>query len=102
MSRLKKAITSMAVCGLVMTGSVVGAEASQAAEGVDMQIACKITNNHAYGWDAKLEYPSQGVYGWRCKRFGSTTGVNVNKYCQDIHGTTAYFLDQNNPYSWRC
>lgn len=69
-------------------------------DGVDMTQACRL--EHGPTWQAKLFYPSQGAYGWRCHipPFSGTKGVNVNLYCDTYYGVWSH--NHGGAYTWHC
>jgi len=95
-------IAMMAAGGLLVGGAVVlpATSASATGETVSLNQACIIS--YGAGWAARLVYPSQGAYGWRClvPPYGVQRPVDVNGYCQYYYGEWAY--NTGGAYSWYC
>lgn len=100
---LERTLTHAAATLAVGVGALVaGSGVANAAEPVDMNIACQVTHGQI-GWRATLSYPNQGGWGWRCYLVGNAgdlKGVNIEKYCQDIYGLHA--RGGSTAYNWRC
>lgn len=110
MSSLKKKVVTIVTAFMLAWGGVLAtAPVASASVAVDMNLACQ-TNMHNTSWAAKLVYPSQGAYGWRCWNraypeqywLGPFFGVDVNYYCNVVWGSSAYTTNPSNAYSWRC
>lgn len=91
-------IALYAAAATLAAGIVVGGAASSASAtdyGVNVTIACQL---HGYSSAYKV---ANNVYGWRCAPGGG--GVSIQSWCNYAYpGTTAVYLNYNDPYSWRC
>ena len=104
MNRVRKLISAGAL-GIALVGtSLAVAAPAQAAESVDMNLACQVTYNSS-SWRGYLA-DSSNAGGWRCANraypYQTGYGVNVQKYCTNVFGLNAYYSNWYNPYSWYC
>ncbi|KAK3346067.1 hypothetical protein B0T25DRAFT_633668 [Lasiosphaeria hispida] len=95
--------TPTTILGGMVAGLVLFADLAAArtwAGGVDMQQACN--------WQAGSGYTAMvagnNAWSWICfKNEGDWTGVNVDAYCKQRYGNTAYADPQGGgPYDWGC
>jgi hypothetical protein len=110
MKELKSKLTGgLLAVGIGLGFAVGGATPAMAFSQVEMTEACR-TQYQAWGWEAQLTYPNQGVYGWRCFYnnapwaywYNEKKSLNVQIYCNAVYGGTARFTSQSNAYSWYC
>lgn len=109
MSATARAVVALSACALA-GGMLAAAPAASAATGVDMNKACNQQYMTLFGARA-IVGNTQDVYSWSCysvSNWGNTAsrlgGIDVNKYCKRnvSSGSSAYFLDRKNAYTWRC
>lgn len=100
-----KGLLRAGAIGLATIGICLATTApAQAAEPVDMNLACQVTyNSTSYrGYLAD----SSNVWGWKCANrawpYQSGLDVDVQKYCQVVYGLNAGYYNWSNPYSWYC
>ena len=101
MTFCKRIITTTLAAFLTLVGGLVAASPAHATgPGVDMTQACRL--EHGPTWEAKLFYPSQGAYGWKCHipPFSGTKDVNVNLYCDTYYGVWSH--NHGGAYTWHC
>ena len=99
----RRILTALVAFGLAgaMAGVLPAAPALATGEGVDMDLACQIVNGP--GWAARLFYPNQGAYGWKCTIHPYDVvhrDVDVNNYCQYFYSEWAH--NTGGAYSWYC
>jgi hypothetical protein len=96
----RRTMVILAMVGTVICGTAGLAAPAFAGGGVDLQ---------RYGCD--LQAPgtwvvlrSNNVYGWRCFTGLYDLNVDVTQACRAEYGSgsSAYYLDFGNPYTWRC
>ena len=102
--RIKHTAGLIGATGAMMTGMLLAAPASQAAEyGIDMARACV----EQYG-DIPVSLRGGTVFDWKCVFVGiggeKWLGIDVFQACRSQHGDapTPGYRDFNNPYSWYC
>ena len=96
-------ITLLAACAPVLAAP----QSAAASTLVNMNLVCQ-QNMHSTSWGAKLV--ANNVYGWRCWNraypeqywLGPFYGADVNYYCSAVEGTSSYYTNYNDPYSWYC
>lgn len=106
---LRKKIATVAFCFVIAFAFMATVpQATSASTSVNMHLVCQYQNYNT-SWAAKL-VDSSSVYGWKCWNrqypeqywLGPHFDANVNFYCWGVEGTSAYFTNVNDPYSWRC
>lgn len=108
MSLKKRILGGLTAAGLVTGMMFMAPQAAQASTAVNMNLVCQ-QNYGNTSWGAKL-VNSGSVYGWKCWNraypeqywLGPFYDADVNYYCWGVYGTSAYFTNVNDPYSWRC
>ncbi|HXA61949.1 MAG TPA: hypothetical protein VNW94_22605 [Streptosporangiaceae bacterium] len=98
--RTRRALAVLALTMAAAGGTVAVTGPAFAGGGVDLQ---------SYGCD--LQAPgtwvvlrSYNAYGWRCFNGIYDQFISVNDACRAEYGngSSSYYLDYWNPYSWRC
>jgi hypothetical protein len=98
---MRRLLIALALTTTVVTGVTAAAgPASAAVRGLDLQRdGCDL---QAPGTVIKLR--AFNVNGLRCYNGIYDLWININTACRQRYGNTssAYYLNYNDPYSWRC
>jgi len=108
MSMKNKLFAGLAAITLGLGASFIIAAPASASTSVNMNLVCQ-QNMHNDSWGAKL-INGNSVYGWKCWNraypeqywLGPFFDADVNYFCHTVEGTSAYFTNSSDPYSWRC
>lgn len=108
MSIRKRITTALAALAIGIGGVLLVPQSASASTAVNMNLVCQ-QNMGNTSWGAKL-INSSTVYGWKCWNraypeqywLGPFFDADVNYYCWAVEGTSAYFTNSSDPYSWRC
>ena len=93
----RKALTVMT--GAVFAVAIVFGGVAQPAQATDYPVNVTVACQLAGYSSASLV--GTNVNGWRCNP--GSAGVNMQLWCNYAYaGTTAIYLNFNDPYSWRC
>jgi hypothetical protein len=96
----RRSLVALAMAATATTATAGLATPAFAGGGMDLQ---------RYGCDIQapgtwVVLRSNNVYGWRCYTGLYDLGIDVNQVCRAEYGSgsSAYYLDFYNPYTWRC
>lgn len=97
---IRKRATLALVALVTLVVGLVATPVQATGTGVDMTQACRLQYGPTY--EARLFYPAQGAYGWKCTipPFNIKKDVDVNNYCDVYHGVWSH--NHGGAYTWHC
>ena len=100
--KLRRGFAAIAVAALASSGLAVGTATPALASVRGLNLQQSGCDAQAPGTNIVLR--QWNAYGWKCNTGLYDLNIDVNRACRWTYGprSSAYYLDWNNPYSWRC